>query len=221
MRWLRIMALVLSLFGITAAQAQNALPKNSYQYRAIVIKEGRHYWGPNANIAVFAAQFHQESGWNNAAKSAVGAKGLGQFMPGTGTDVHARYADLRDLPMYSPLWSIRALYLYDLQLYQSIKPYKATGMRQCSHYAMMLSAYNGGLGWLIRDRLLTVKQGKNPDIWWDNVDKYSPRAAWAIKENRDYPNRILLKHLPLYLANGYPGENVCLPKAKSLALLPL
>lgn len=217
MMWRRILAtLLVSLcLGVSpTVQAQaSKLPSKSFQYKAIVIGEGRRYWGPNANIALFAAQFHQESGWNNDAKSYVGARGLGQFMPGTATDVHGRYNDLKSQPIYSPLWSIRALFLYDLELYKAIKPIKAKMIYPCSRYAMMLSSYNGGLGWLNRDRALTAQMGKNPDIWYGNVELYSKRAGWAIKENRGYPTRILLKHMPLYLAHGYPGVNVCPSKA--------
>jgi len=201
-------ALGLSVQGFAYAQTQ--LPKNSYQYRAMVIQNARQYWGPDANVALFAAQFHQESAWNNDAKSHVGARGLGQFMPGTAQEVHNRYADLKALPIYSPLWSIKALFLYDRQLYQAIKPLqRTTDLHPCTHYAMMLSAYNGGLGWLNRDRRLTIQRGGNPDIWWGHVEKNSNRAAWAIKENRDYPVRIMLRHTQTYLANGYPGVDVC------------
>lgn len=209
-------ALLAMMFGLSLAafggkaSAQSALPKNSYQYKALVIKEARQYWGPNANVALFAGQFHQESAWNNEAKSYVGAKGLGQFMPGTAVEVHNRYPDLKVLPMYSPLWSVKALFLYDRQLYNAILPMRPNGkIHDCSRYAMMLSAYNGGLGWLNRDRKLTIQMGGNPDIWWGQTELYSKRAGWAIKENRDYPVRIILKHARTYLAQGYPGVDVC------------
>ena len=172
------------------------------------------YWGPNANVALFAAQCHQESAWNNEAKSYVGAKGLGQFMPGTAVEVHNRYSDLKALPMYSPLWSVKALFLYNRQLYNGIKPMKQATIHDCSKYAMMLSAYNGGAGWLNRDRKQTLALGQNPDIWWGNVERNSRRAGWAIKENRDYPVRTMLKHTKLYLAAGYPGVDVCLVPSK-------
>lgn len=205
--------LVLSASLILGGQAfayGQTLPAKSYQYKAIVIANARQYWGPNANVALFAGQFHQESGWNNDAKSAVGAKGLGQFMPGTAADVHRKYKDLNELPIYSPLWSIKALFLYDRELYNAIKPIRSTTqIPDCSRYAMMLSAYNGGLGWLNRDRQLTIKAGMNPDRWWGHVENYSGRAKWAIKENRDYPVRIMLRHTQTYLAAGYPGVDVC------------
>jgi membrane-bound lytic murein transglycosylase MltF len=201
-------ALVLAIglgLSLVMNQANASLPVKSYQYKALVLKEARYYWGPDANVALFAAQFHQESMWNNDAKSHVGARGLGQFMPLTAKDMQARYKDLKDLPVYSPLWSIKALYLYDRELYNAIKPKVKPYIHNCSRYAMMLSAYNGGLGWLNRDRALTIAAGKNPDIWWGNVDQYSKRAGWAIKENRGYPERIMFVHLPKYLAAGYTG----------------
>lgn len=214
MRWLTKglakLVLIASLVLMPQAFAYaQTLPSKSYQYRADVIRESRRYWGPDANAALFAAQFHQESGWNNDAKSYVGARGLGQFMPGTAADVHRRYPDLNQLPMYSPLWSIRALFLYDRELYNAIKPLQGTMIHDCSRYAMMLSAYNGGLGWLNRDRRLTINAGKNPDRWWGHVEEYTGRAGWAKKENRDYPVRIMLRHTQTYLAAGYPGVDVC------------
>jgi membrane-bound lytic murein transglycosylase MltF len=195
--------------SLVMSQANASLPVKSYQYKAIVIKEARQYWGPDANVALFAAQFHQESMWNNDAQSPVGARGLGQFMPGTAADMQARYKDLRTLAVYSPMWSIKALFMYDRELYTAIKPKVKPYIHDCSRYAMMFSAYNGGLGWLNRDRALTAQMGKSPDIWWGSVELYSKRAGWAIKENRGYPERIMLKHLPLYLAAGYPGEQPC------------
>lgn len=213
-RALLVIALGLSLAALApqafASEPLKPLPKNSYQYKAMVIKEARMYWGPNANVALFAAQFHQESMWNNNAKSYVGAKGLGQFMPATAREVHGRYKDLGALPIYSPLWSVKALFLYDRQLYNAIKPLRRTKpLHPCTHYAMMLSSYNGGLGWLNRDRRLTIARGDNPDIWWGNVEKHSNRAGWAIRENRDYPVRIMLRHTQVYLQHGYPGVDVC------------
>lgn len=201
-----VLALGFTLQGFAYAQT---VPTRAYQHKATVIREARQVWGPEANVALFAAQFHQESAWNNDAVSQVGARGMGQFMPATAREVHQRYPELRQLEMYSTLWSIRALYLYDRQLYDAIKPMAGAKIHDCSRYAMMLSAYNGGGGWLNRDRSLTQRNGKNPDRWWDHVELYTERANWARKENRDYPIRIMLRHTPAYLAAGYPGVNVC------------
>jgi hypothetical protein len=204
------LALGLALTAMTSRGSASVLPQKSYQYKAIVLKEARWYWGADANVALFAGQFEQESAWNNDAKSWVGARGLGQFMPKTAADVNQRYPDLQALEMWSPLWSIRALYIYDLELYNGIKPMGGKALHDCNRYAMMLSAYNGGAGWVTRDRKLAAQNGKDPDIWWGNTELYSKRAPQYIKENRGYPRRIMLRNAKIYLANGYPGVDVCL-----------
>ncbi|EJP2482718.1 transglycosylase SLT domain-containing protein, partial [Salmonella enterica] len=56
-------------------------PPAALKYRSDVIRASRVDWGLNAPVADVAAQLHQESGWNPAARSPVGAQGLAQFMP--------------------------------------------------------------------------------------------------------------------------------------------
>lgn len=203
--------LVLLLMISTAVCAQNRLPSNSYQYRAILTHEARTIWGIDANIALFAGQIHQESTWNADAVSRVGARGLGQFMPGTAQDMQQWYApQLSQYPVYSPIWSIRALLLYNKRNYGQIKPKQMELIPVCERLAMMFSAYNGGLGWLNRDRKSAQLVGANPDIWFGQVELYSTRALWAFNENRSYVQRILGPRLDLYLLNGYPGVDPCL-----------
>src|SRR3990167_4146722 len=60
----------------------------------------------------------------------------------------------------------------------------------------------GGEGWVNRDKRLAAMNRKDIKRWWGHVELYSPRAAWAIKENRDYPRRILLQRQPSYLVWG-------------------
>jgi hypothetical protein len=67
----------------------------------------------------------------------------------------------------------------------------------------MLSGYNGGAGWVKRDRLMAEKAGKDSGKWVCNVEHYSDRAKWAIKENRDYIVKILQKWYPLYKKNNF------------------
>lgn len=70
---------------------------------------------------------------------------------------------------------------------------------------MTLSAYNGGLGWVNRDKRLVP----NPEAWFCGVETKSNRADWAFKENRNYPRRILLELEPLYVGDNWPGATVC------------
>jgi membrane-bound lytic murein transglycosylase MltF len=207
---MRAFAIIAALCLMASEAHAQRLPANSHQYRAALTKEARAVWGIEANIALFAAQIHQESTWRDNAMSQVGARGLAQFMPGTASDMNNWYApQLRELPVYSPLWSIRALVLYNRRLYGMVRPMRSPGVSECDRIAMMLSGYNGGFGWVTRDRRLTSEQGDHPDIWFGSIERHSNRAAWAIHENRDYVQRIVFRHLPLYLDNGFPGQKVC------------
>ena len=103
------------------------------------------------------------------------------------------FPELKRANVYNPNWSIRAMLLYDSWLDERIK-----SIDDCNQWAMILSSYNGGLTWLNRDKELTETRGSNPNIWWNNVEKFSNRADWAIKENRNYSKNIILKHQIIY-----------------------
>ncbi len=104
-----------------------------------------------------------------------------------------------------PVWALPAMVRYMGWLKKKVA-YAAT---ECDWWAFALSAYNGGLGWVIKDRKLAEKQGYNPGKWWYNVENTSSRAKWAFKENRGYPKRILLELNKKYVAGGFPGEILC------------
>jgi len=104
---------------------------------------------------------------------------------------------------YNPIWAIRAMLKYDGWLHTRIQ---ATDT--CNRWAFVLSAYNGGLGWVKRDKRLTEQDGKDPLLWWDNTELYSNRADWARKENRDYPRKIIYGLQPIYAQWG-GGKLIC------------
>jgi membrane-bound lytic murein transglycosylase MltF len=75
--------------------------------------------------------------------------------------------------------------------------------------AFALSAYNGGLGWVQRDRRTARAAGADPDRWWAAVERYNAgRNAASFAENRGYPKRILTRNEPLYIGAGW-GLGVC------------
>lgn len=79
----------------------------------------------------------------------------------------------------------------------------------CQRMAMALAAYNGGLGWVQRDKGLAKARGADPLIWWDQVERFNAgRSSAAFRENRGYPRRILRSLEPLYLSAGW-GRGVC------------
>lgn len=73
----------------------------------------------------------------------------------------------------------------------------------------MLSAYNGGQGWVNRDRKLASAKGADKLAWFDSVERHNAgRSAANFRENRHYPRAILLRWEPMYAAAGW-GPGVC------------
>ena len=173
-------AIVGTLLALTTCHAK-AEPKASLPYKRDVIRE-------DAPVAVFAGQIEQESAWREKVCSPF-ACGLAQFTPATAEWISGAYPkDLSDGDPFNPQWAIRALVRYDRHLYDSALP----SALECDRFAFTLSGYNGGAGWVVRDRrLCRSAAGCDPSRWFGHVEKYSGRAAWAMKENRGYPKRIL------------------------------
>ncbi|MDF5986511.1 lytic transglycosylase domain-containing protein [Pseudomonas aeruginosa] len=141
--------LTLGLLGLlTACQpafAADRIPTAAEQYRRTLVRSAHAGWGLSAPIATFAAQVHQESRWRADARSPVGAQGLAQFMPGTAEWIAGLYpAALGANQPFNPGWALRALVTYDRWLYD-----RNQASSECDRWAFVLSAYNGGQGWVI------------------------------------------------------------------------
>ena len=185
------------LFIFLSIPESNAdVPRESLKYKRELIRQSRIIWGLDAPIPLFASQIHQESTWNHLAKSKY-AKGLTQFTDSTAEWMIEIFPELKRANVYNPNWSIRAMLLYDSWLDDRIK-----SIDECNQWAMILSSYNGGLTWLNRDKALAEAKGSNPNVWWNHVEKYSNRADWAIRENRNYSKSIIFKHQNLYIDWG-------------------
>lgn len=186
-----------ALLAMTAAAAAVEPPRAALPYRATLTREAHFVWGLNAPLPLFAAQIHQESAWQPRARSAYAA-GLAQFTPDTADWMARRYPELGGADVYNPQWAMRALLRYDHWLYQQLD-----GADDCEHWAFVLSAYNGGLGWVQRDRRKAGQLGLQPRRWFGSVETVNAgRAGWAFKENRSYPRGILLQLQPRYLGWG-------------------
>lgn len=192
--------------------ADTGIPLAAWQYRATITRNGYRVFGLNAPLAVLAAQLHQESAWRPDARSHVGALGLAQFMPATGRDMAARYpAECAPYDPLDPRWAIRCQHRYMRTLLDALKPRFDAHFAACDGWAMGLSAYNGGLGWVQRDRTMAQRAGRNPDRWFGHVaDTPDPRRArWAVKENRGYPRRILTVLQPRYVKHWHMRGVIC------------
>ncbi len=198
-------SIVCVLLSLDASAFAAGIPADATKYKRDLIRQSHHVWGLNAPVATFAAQIHQESAWKPNAKSHVGAQGLAQFMPTTAKWIAGVYPDsLGSNQPHNPTWALRALVTYNRWLYQ-----RTSAANNCNHMAKVLSAYNGGLGWVYKDQSLAQRKGDDPNIWWDSVEKYnSGRSAANFKENRDYPQRILTRHEPAYIQAGW-GQGAC------------
>ncbi|MGN0920240.1 MAG: transglycosylase SLT domain-containing protein [Cellvibrio sp.] len=183
----------------------NQIPAAATKHRATLVRVSHSVWGLDAPIATFAAQVHQESRWNVYAKSPVGAEGLTQFMPSTSEWIAAAYPKhLGNAQPYNPAWSLRAMVQYNLHLHK-----RNQARSPCDHWAMVLAAYNGGQGWVNRDKKLASASGADPLAWFNSVEKFNAgRSSANFKENRHYPRVILFKWESLYTKAGW-GNGVC------------
>ncbi len=128
----------------------------------------------------------------------VGAQGMAQFMPATATWISQLYPQLRENKPYNPTWAIRALVQYDQHLWKNI-----SAKNDCQRMAFTLSAYNGGQGWVNRDKKLAASKGLDATSWFGHVEQVNAgRSATNWRENRRYPKMILYQHAARYLLWG-------------------
>ena len=199
-----VIALVL-FYPSHAKAAEVVIPRAALEYRAQLTREARAVWGLDAPVAVFAAQIHTESWWKNDTVSHVGAQGLAQFMPATARWLPSVAPETGKPAPFNPAWSLRALCTYDKWLWERVN-----GADSFERMAFTLSAYNGGLGWVKRDKALAGRRGLDPERWFDNVATVNAgRSAAAWKENRNYPRLILKVRQYAYIKAGWGPGVLC------------
>ncbi|AVP97923.1 hypothetical protein C7S18_12250 [Ahniella affigens] len=209
-----ILIVVVLAIGLPAPEAHAAsktprankvqIPEHSVQYRLAIERETVAVFGLDASPARIAAQIHQESAWRATAESPY-AQGLAQFTPATAKWIATVFPeDCGSADPWDTGWAIRCAVRYDKWLMDRIDAEPG-----CDEWAMVLSAYNGGLGWLNRDIKAARLAGNDPRRWFGHVELTSGRAAWAMKENRSYPRRILTILEHAYIAAGWDGVPVC------------
>lgn len=189
--------------SVRAASDTVVIPEASARYRIALAREVERHFGIAAPVARIGAQIHQESHWKTDARSAY-AEGMSQFTPPTSAWLPSVCPGVGPPDPWDGDWSIRAITCYDAWLYRRIQ-----ADTECDRWAFVFAAYNGGLGWIDRDRAEAVRHGANPGRWWGHVERFSRRARWAFEENRGYPRRILLLLEPAYVRAGWPGAVVC------------
>lgn len=198
----------MSLAAGSAHAGETAIPRAALQYRGQLIREARAVWGMEAPVVIFAAQIHTESNWRNDVTSFAGAQGLAQFMPSTAAWLPSVAPETGTPAPFNPAWSLRACVTYDKWLYDRLRPMRAASLAVCERMAFTLSGYNGGIGWVGKDRALAARTGRNPDRWFGNVeDVNAGRNKSAIKENRRYVTLIFQRQSAYTAAGWGPGVN--------------
>lgn len=187
---------------IQTKAAEVTIPRAAEAHRATLVRAAHATWGLDAPVSVFAAQVHTESWWRNDTVSHVGAQGLAQFMPATARWLPSVAPETGRPAPFNPGWSLRALCVYDKWLWD-----RTNGADAFERMAFTLSAYNGGLGWVNRDKAKARRQGADASRWFGAVETVNAgRSAAAWKENRQYPRRILKERQYAYIKAGWgPG----------------
>ncbi len=191
-------AAVIAALLLLPLPAAAQIPRSAEQYRRQLIAAARFEFGLAAPVATMSGQVHQESSWRADAQSAY-AQGLTQFVPSTAAWLSSKFPELGEPNPFNPAYALRAMARYDKYLHGR----QAAAATECDRWAFVLSSYNGGEGNLNRDKRLAQSKGADPKKWWGHVEYFSPRAAWAFKENRGYPRRIIVTLQPRYVLAGW------------------
>lgn len=201
------------LFLTPLVTGPQSIPTRATQYLPILIEESNTVW-PNTHYDhYFAGQVEQETCpslksskcWNPRTELKTSREygfGLGQLTItpkfNNFKEVTTKYKSLKSWKYedrYNPRMQLRAMLLMDRTNYNAISsPYDEERL------AMAFSAYNGGLGGLLKDRQLCRYQ-KNCDQnkWFGHVEKYSSKSKKKTSEyaksffeiNREYVSNIM------------------------------
>lgn len=194
-------AVLATLFVCQQAAAADTIPRDCLKYRRDLVRNAREVFGMAAPTATLGAQMRQESGCRPDAKSAY-AEGLTQFTPDTAKWISGLFPELAGADTFNPVWALRAQARYMHRLYG-----RADGATVCDSMLFALSGYNGGEGWVQRDKRMAAAAGANPRRYTDVAPFNAGRAPAMFRENRHYPAVIIGRWQPLFVDAGWgPGS---------------
>lgn len=138
-----------------------------------------------------AAQGYQESGLNQQAKSAVGAVGVMQLMPGTGKDM-----GVGDISQLEPNVHAGVKYVrFMMDQYYANEP-----MTDVDKGLFAFASYNAGPGRIRQMRAEAAKRGLDPNKWFDNVELVT--AEKIGRETVGYVSNIYKYYVAYKLVQG-------------------
>ena len=206
--WKKVISIILINIMLLSSSAYSSqtCPKRAKKFIPTIKQIVDRYWKSLCPIEIIPAQIQKESNWNVYAERKAGREygfGLSQT-----TIVKGRFNNFlyfkkrwkRELAgwtwkdRFNPTYHIKVIVLYDKSLYDKMT---FAGSRW-DRLAFTLSAYNGGIGNLLKERRIAKRKGLNPNLWFDNVEKVSVRNKWSFKVNRTYVKKIMLDYAPRY-----------------------
>ncbi|MGL1310965.1 transglycosylase SLT domain-containing protein [Vibrio parahaemolyticus] len=148
MRWPRrcITVFGLSAFAFSPVQCWASVDKYDSQ-----IKSAWRRYVPSYHWGLGWAQLWQESRLNPDAVSPVGAAGVGQFMPGTWSDMQKQGVVPYGTSPRDARFSIQASAYY---MRQNLDGWNSEGRTPGSHYDLAAAGYNAGRGHLYKAQKL-------------------------------------------------------------------
>jgi membrane-bound lytic murein transglycosylase MltF len=122
-----------------------------------------HKYGAKYNFdpLMLAAQGYQESQLNQQAKSRVGAIGVMQIMPATGTELN-----VGDIRITEPNIHAGAKYLDQLMT----KYFRDATFVESNRPLFAFASYNAGPARISRMRKIAAERGLDPNQWFNNVE---------------------------------------------------
>ena len=116
---------------------------------------------------MLAAQGYQESRLNQSARSSRGAVGIMQLMPATGTEMK-----VGDILQAAP--NIHAGTIYMARLMD--RYFKDARFDEQNRNLFAFASYNAGPGNISMVRTRAMKEGVNPDVWFNQVEHIAART---------------------------------------------
>lgn len=180
-----------------AVLAEDSIPRAASRYREELKQQARRYFGPEAQVSRLAAQVHQESRWDESAKSQAGAENLSQFMPSTRKWIIQKYpTELGGVDYRSGKWALQAQAIYMRDLMKQVRQADT----DCDRWALALRGYNGGMAYIHTEQKRAASPGNA-----ESVAEQCYRSAASCRENREYPVKIMRRWEPLYISAGWGG----------------
>ncbi|HQT03430.1 MAG: hypothetical protein M1572_01925 [Gammaproteobacteria bacterium] len=177
----------------------DAIPVNANHYLPLLKQEQLHYWPGHHHPSLLAGQVEKESCvtlkskkcWSPTAELKTSREwgvGLSQFTKTATFDaieeIKAKHPQINwgnwgfNTNPYQAQYQLRALVVYMRDISTQIKNTHSID----DNYRMALSAYNGGLGGLRKDRLkCSMTPNCNPAIWYGHVERTSIKSKKPIK----------------------------------------